>query len=141
MNLGFVYSCDNIIDFWKNKDRRNKFNQIINCEKIPKDTTCTRNALTKYNFFTRNQKCFNCTLLSSFFSNDLVNNVPIEIMAGKYRGDYLITNIESSVDDSYQLLEFDYINKLFDQDDSLYYYATKDENLNYACINILMYQI
>lgn len=142
MQHNFVYSSNNIINFWKTKDRTDKLNLIINTKKFNKDRTCTRNALTKYNFNTRNQKCFNCSLLSSFTNKDIITE-EIEILAGENRGDYIITDINPSVDNSYQLLEFDYINKLFDNsnDNIQYYYVTKDENLNYACINILILEI
>ena len=66
MQHDFLYSADNIINYWRTKDRRKKLENILECHKFDKDMTCTRNALTKYNFNTRNQKCFNCTLLSSF---------------------------------------------------------------------------
>lgn len=141
MQHDFVYSANNIIKYWRTKDRKKKLENILECNKFDKDRTCTRNALTKYNFNTRNQKCFNCTLLSSFTKKDYITK-EVEILAGENRGDYLITDINSSVDDGYQLLEFDYINKLFDASEDLqYYYVTKDENLNYACINILILEI
>jgi hypothetical protein len=142
MQHDFVYSADNIIKYWRTKDKDVKLNNILECKKFNKDRTCTRNALTKYNFNTRNQKCFSCALLSSFTNKDCITN-EIEILAGENRGDYLVTEINFSVDNGYHLLEFDYINKLFDTSDSniQYYYVTKDENLNYACVNILIQKI
>lgn len=141
MQHDFIYSSDNIIKYWKTKDRAKKLNDILECKSFNKDRTCTRNALTKYNFNTRNQKCFNCTMLSSFTNKNCISK-ETEILAGINRGDYLMTDINYSVDLGYQLLEFDYINKLFDSSSmTQYYYATKDENLNYACINILIQEI
>lgn len=140
MNHNFVYSCDNIIKYWRTKEREKKLTQIKEFKTIFSDKTCTRNALTKYNFNTRNQKCFECNLLSSFFTKDIIETEEseIEIMAGEFRGDFLQIKINSSVDNKYQYCK--YVNNII-EDKEITYYFTNDENLNRACINIIMLEL
>lgn len=140
MNNDFIYSCDNIIKYWRTTDREKKLKQILEDKAIHHDKTCTRSALTKYNFNTRNQKCFDCHMLSSFFISDIIETqeCEIEIMAGEFRGDFLEIKINPQVDNKYQYCDF--VNKIIENKEIIYY-STNDNNFNYSCINIIMLEM
>lgn len=148
-------NADQVFDFFKKKNQKLYFELKYSDENILEfkgDITCLTKGLTNVNNIIRYQKCQGCSLISSLFNEDILEN-KIKILYGKKKNNILL--VERSNHDIFKVVFNDYANtllkiynkkmsRLYDQEchtEITKFYEVSNGLLNLVIINTILKNI